>query len=251
MTRINFLFLFIIFPLLTAKGQTKSLFPEMTEILIDTLSSTIKTKFYYDKKTTKLINKPCYSKFVNRPLPCDDIQNSNRLIIVGKFKNELIKDSLTIVYSTGFGNSDPKFGICTENEELILGFRALNFCINSNGIIYTTGHINNTFNKRQKFQIINDTTVLEVKQPYNYVGLKGKLRRDITLFKERTGDEIVEVVLTGNEVEILLTESSEKETRADKFLVKTSIGLIGWLILKDEEDFYGNILKDLYFAGAN
>jgi hypothetical protein len=107
----------------------------MTEILIDSLSSTIKTKFYYDKKTTKLINKSCYSKFVNRPFPCDEIQNSNRLIIVGKFKNELIKDSLTIVYSAGLGNSDPKFGICADNMGLILGFKALNFCINSNGII--------------------------------------------------------------------------------------------------------------------
>jgi hypothetical protein len=55
----------------------------------------------------------------------------------------------------------------------------------------------------------------------------------------------------GNEVEVLLTESSDKETRAETFLVKTSIGIIGWLRLKNEEDFYGNILKDLYFAGEN
>ncbi len=59
------------------------------------------------------------------------------------------------------------------------------------------------------------------------------------------------MVLTGSEVEILLTDSSENDKRADKFLVKTSIGIIGWLRLKNEEDFYGNILKDLYFAGEN
>ncbi len=104
------------------------------------------------------------------------------------------------------------------------------------------------YNRKRKFQIQNET-INEIKQPYNYVGLKGKTLKDIVLYSEKDGNEVAAKLQAGYEIEILLAESSTKDYEIDHlFLVKTDFGLVGWLRLADE-DTYGAILKELYFAG--
>lgn len=104
------------------------------------------------------------------------------------------------------------------------------------------------YNRRRKFQLQNDT-ILEIKQPYNYVGLKGKTEKSITLYKDKTGPDIVAQLPKAYEIEVLLAESPTKDFESDQlFLVRTDFGLVGWLRLSTE-DVYEPVLKGLFYAG--
>ena len=229
---------------LTSIAQTELYFPNLTRVSIDT---TYKVFFAYENKSTRLINKPCYSLDRNNPYFCDKDSVYFDWILVAKFKNNKIKDSLTIVYSQGMSD-DPSFKITNYNDEIIKEFYCLEFNINGSGTIYTSGHTNNMFDRRRKFQIQNDS-IKEIIQPFNYVGLKGKTIKSITLYRDKIGNDIVAQLPKGHEIEILLADGNSSDFDIDTlFLVKTDFGLVGWLRLS-EDDIYSGILKDLFYAG--
>lgn len=228
--------------ILNASGQDKTLFPYLTKVSID---KDFKVIFGYDKKTSRLINKPCYLLSKKDPLYCYKDSVLAEWILVAKYKADNVKDSLNIIYSQGM-SADPEFIIASKSDRIIGRFSCIEFYINSLGAIYTSGHVNNMFDKRKKFQVQADT-VLEVGQPYSFVGLKGKALRDATLYKDKTGDAIVAQVPKGYEIEILLTEFSTKDYDTNLiFLVKTEFGLVGWLRL---EGFSDRVIQGLYYAG--
>jgi len=237
---LTFLFTIII----RLSGQPQSYFPNLTRISVDT---TYNVFFGYDKSTTRLINKPCYQLEKADPFHCYEDSVPVTWIILAKFKNKSLKDSIYIVYSEGL-SADPVFEVSTKPDAstIIGSFYCLEFYINASGTIYTSGHTNNMFNKRKKFQLKNDT-IVEVQQPYLYVGMKGKTMKDVTLFKDKVGKTIVAQLPKEYEIEILLAESGTKDFEIETlFLVRTDFGLVGWLRL---EGFGEQVLKDLYYAG--
>jgi hypothetical protein len=229
---------------LTSFGQTKLYFPNLTRSSIDT---TYKVFFAYDKKFTRFINGPCYMLDRKDPLFCGKDSVLSEWTVVAKFKNEVLKDSLIIIYSEGM-SADPGFVVTKKTGELISRFSCVEFYINGSGTIYTSGHVNNMYNRRRKFQIQNDT-IIEIKQPYNFVGLKGKTLKAITLYNAKVGDEIVAQIPKEYDIEILLAEATTEDFDIDyNFLVKTDFGLVGWLRLTND-DLYGTVLEELYYAG--
>ena len=158
-----------------------------------------------------------------------------------------MNDSLYIIYSQGM-SEDMVFELATKPDAStrIGSFYCLEFYINSLGTIYTAGHTNNMFNMRRKFQLQGDT-IREVRQPFYYVGLKGKTLNEITLYAVKSGKDIVAQLPADYEIEILLAEYAEKDTEmGTRFLVRTEFGLVGWLRV---EGFAEGVLKELYFAG--
>ena len=225
-------------------GQTKNYFPNLTKVSIDT---TYNVYFAYDKKYTTFLNKPCYTLDRKDPLFCVKDSVLTEWTVVATFKNETVKDSLTIIYSEGL-SADPGYVIANKAGDIIGRFSCLEFYINGLGTIYTSGHVNNMYDRRRKYQIKKDT-ILEIVQPYNYVGLKGRILKAITLYKEKVGNTIIAQLPKDYEIEILLTDASTEDFDMDKyFLVKTEFGLVGWLRLEDGDN-YGTILKELYYAG--
>jgi len=244
MTARQLIFVLFLTISLTSFSQTKSYFPNLTRISIDT---TYKVFFAYDKKFSRFINKPCYLLDRKDPLFCAKDSVLAEWTVIAKFKNETLKDSLTIVYSEGM-SADPGYVVTTKTGKLISRFSCIEFYINGSGTIYTSGHVNNMYNRRRKFQIQNDT-ILEIKQSYNFVGLKGKTLKAITLYKDKIGDETVAQIPKDYEIEILLADATTKDFDLDyNFLVKTDFGLVGWLRLTND-DIYGTVLKELYYAG--
>ena len=232
----------VLITLLNVFGQNKTIFPNLTKISIDT---TYKVVFGYDTKTSRLINKPCYMLNKKDPLHCDKGSVFAEWTLVAKFKDGSKKDSLNIIYSEGM-SADPGFVISTKAGKIVSRFSCIEFYINSFGTIYTSGHVNNMYDRRRKFQIQADT-ITEIKQPYNFVGLKGKALRDITLYKDKIGDEIVAQIPNGYEIEILLAGSAAKDFETElNFLVKTEFGLVGWLRL---DGFSDRVIEGLYYAG--
>ena len=214
----------------------------MTRVQVDT---SLNAWFGYEKGT----------KVINRSLqtldPRDPYYRDSEAVVLGvlvaQYKAPGMKDSLTVVFESGMSD-DPEFSIFGKGQKLIGHVSCLDMYINASGEIYTAGHANNMFNRRRKFQIQKDT-LLEVKQPYYYVGLKGQLQKDITLYRDKTGPDVVAQLPKGYEVEVLLAESTTKDYEIDNlFLVRTDFGLVGWLRLSNEDTF-GGVLKELYFRG--
>ena len=214
----------------------------MTRVQVDT---SLNAWFGYEKGT----------KVINRSLqtldPRDPYYRDSEAVVLGELVAQYnapgMKDSLTVVFESGMSD-DPEFSIFGKGQKLIGHVSCLDMYINASGVIYTAGHANNMFNRRRKFQIQKDT-LLEVKQPYYYVGLKGQLQKDITLYRDKTGPDVVAQLPKGYEVEVLLAESTTKDYEIDNlFLVRTDFGLVGWLRLSNEDTF-GGVLKELYFRG--
>src|SRR5690606_7643873 len=103
---------------LTSLGQTNLYFPNLTRNSIDT---TYKVFFAYDKKFTRFINRPCYTLDRKDPLFCAIDSVLAEWTVVAKFKNEFLNDSLTIVYSEGM-SADPGYVVTTDKGKLISRF---------------------------------------------------------------------------------------------------------------------------------
>ena len=226
------------------RAQNSSYFKYLTKVTIDTSFNIV---FGYNKSNTRLINKPCYELDKNHPYYCDTVESPFWGILVAKFKNKYFKDSLFITYNQGL-SADPSFTISTNGaySNRLDVFECLELYLNSTGTIYTNGHTNNMFNTRRKYNIQKDT-IIEVKQPYLYVGIKGKTLSPITLYSDRKGSSIIANLPINYEIEILLAEDIMTDTdKYDLYLVRTSFGLVGWL----RDSGYGNsIIEDLFFAG--
>jgi len=228
--------------LLTSFSQTINYFPNFKRISIDT---TYQVFFSYDITRVRLINKPCYELPEKDLFHCEQDPDWPLWRLVAKFNNELINDSLYIIYSEGL-SADPGFVVVTNEDRIIGRFSCLEFFLDSAGTIFTSGHVNNMYNRRRKFQLQSDT-VTEINQPFYYVGLKGKTLKDIILYQDKLGSRIVTNLPKGSQLEILLAESSIKDFDIDYcFLVRTDFGLVGWLIL---EGFADPVIDGLYYAG--
>ena len=240
----QFIFVFAMISSMTLIGQTKTYFPNLTRTAIDTSFGIF---FNYDKDFTRFINKPCHELDKKDPLFCNDESSPEMSILVAKFKNNIVKDSVTISYSEG-ASADPEFIITNKKGKTMGNISCLEFYINGLGTIYTSGHVNNMYDRRRKFQLKSDT-ILEIVQPYNYVGLKGKTLKAITLYKDKVGTDIIAQLPKEYEIEILLADGKTEDYAADSyFLVKTDFGLVGWLRLTNDDQF-GAVLKELFFAG--
>ncbi len=225
-------------------AQNKSYFPSLTRVLID---KDYNVYFSYEKNATRFLNKPCYTLPKKHPVYCDSTEFGSNWVLVAKYKSPLFKDSLDIVYSAGL-SADPDFTISNFKGKILHSINCTDFYINELGGIYTAGHTNNMFDQRRKFEIKKDT-IIEVKQPFYYVGLKSKTLKNVILYKEKTGKDVLAQLPQNYPVEVLAAEYISGDFEPQRlFLVKTEFGLLGWLRLGD----YGSsdpVIEGLFYAG--
>jgi hypothetical protein len=199
----------------------------------------------YDSKSTTLYNIPCHLLKKTDPAYSEDYKETGG-VLVARYKNAVLKDSLNIIFDMG-ASDDPNFIIYGKDKNKLFQIYCLQFYINSNGVIYTAGHTNNMYNTKRKFQIQKDK-IFEVKQPFNYVGIKGVTKKAVVLYQDKVGSEVVANISQNTEIEVLLAPSADNDTLDRLFLVKTKFGLVGWLRLAEDEIF-GAIIQELFFAG--
>jgi hypothetical protein len=113
------------------------------------------------------------------------------------------------------------------NKKPIGELFALNLVIPGNGMLYTSGHMGN-FDVRRKYEFSNNT-IVEVEQPYYYVGLKSRTLNAINIYQTKDCKKIIATLPKDYEIEILLTENP---FMPEIYLVRTSFGLTGWAKLK-------------------
>ena len=225
-----------------AHGQKTQYFPNLKKVFIDT--SDKKFIFGYDSKSIKFLGKKCSSLPKTDYWYCseDDLEN---FILLTQIHTTKITDTLDIFFDQG-PSDDPEFIVSRKNGKVIGRINALEFYITEQNIIYTNGHTNNMFNKRRKFQLFQDT-MMEIQQSFYYVGLKSKTNSTLTLYKSKTGNEIIASIPKDYIVEVLLSDPETNDSEK-LFLVRTEFGLVGWLRLK-ESYTYDTPIEGLRFMG--
>lgn len=101
--------------------------------------------------------------------------------------------------------------------------------IPGNGLIYTINHMGTEYLVRKKFKLLDGDSLVEVKQPFNYVGIHSKTLRPIKIYEDKGMTHEIASLPKGYEVEVLLADEVYENIH---YLVKTSFGLVGWTTLK-------------------
>lgn len=226
---ILFLFLLVLFQMQMFLGQTsEEIFTQLTWTKANRVYED-DARFGYDKNTFKPIMKRDKAK--------------EAVTILGNYNN------LTFFYTPG-PSVDPTFVILNSKNKVIFEQFADEMCISSSGVIYISGNTDKMFNEHRKF-ILSGETIQEVKQPFLYVGISGKLLKRIILYSGKNNSGKVIATLPKNyEVEVLLAEENYDGDFPMNYLVRTRFGLVGWLHLSSDDTYFmAPIIKGLGYLG--
>lgn len=154
--------------------------------------------------------------------------------------------NILVCYSEG-ASDDPCYEFYTVNNgnyDFLFSVQGTQIFIPGNGFLYVSGHTNNIFDKHKKFRFTGKG-VVEVPQPYYYVGLKTKTLQNIQLYSDYNCTKKLAVVAANSKIEVVAAEFS---VDCKKFLIKTPFGLLGWWKL-DNDYPSSKKIKGLYYAG--
>lgn len=246
------LLLLLLLPLQFLWAQTEKAFPQFTWTDANVINKD-GSRFGYEGVSFTPIFKNCHT--LPKTDPCYESNEYADVTLLGRYKNASMNEYVNILYSPG-PSIDPEFQITDKNGKPIWTEAAEEMCINSAGVIYTSGNMNKMFNQRMKFQL-SEGKVTEVKQPFYYVDVKGKLLKPIKLYSQKNNrGELVATLPVGYEIEVLLadTETGKDEYGEPKpminYLARTAFGLVGWLHLTQEDSYHLNpVVRGLGYMG--
>ena len=250
--KIKLLLLLTLMPLQLIWAQTEKAFPNY--IWVDTnVTNEDGSRFGYERSSFTPIFKSCDN--LPESHPCYKNENYDSTTLLGEYKNKLMSDFVYILYDEG-PSSDPIFTITDKNNTLLWSEPAEEMCINSMGTIYLSGNLNKMFNQRMKLQFANGR-VIEAKQPYYYVDVRGALLKPVKLYSEKDNKgEVIATLPVGYEIEVLLADTNPPmneygyQELTTNYLVRTAFGLVGWLKLGDDDTYFMDpVIKGLGYYG--
>jgi hypothetical protein len=193
---------------------------------------------HYNKSLSTVINQPMQEGDKD----WSDFFGNQIIKLVDTRINEKEDTKYRIFYSPGM-SADPSFIIARVDKDSLVYLEGLNgfeLYIPGDGNLFIEGHVNNMFNERKKFRI-QDDSIVEVPQPFYYVGLKTTTGKAIQLFSDTTFSTPVAALPANSEVEVLINKNAY-------FLLKTPFGLTGWITIPSSEQ--GELtLKGIYYNG--
>ncbi len=250
--RTRTLLLLLLLPLQLLWAQTEKAFPQFTWTNANAIDKD-GTRFGYEKESFTPIFKNCHA--LPKTDPCYEADEYADVTLLGRYKNASMKEYVNILYSPG-PSIDPEFRIADKNGNPIWAEMAEEMCINSAGVIYLSGNTNKMFNQRMKFRL-SGAKVTEVKQPFYYVDVKGKLLKPVEIYSQKNNrGELVATLPVGYEIEVLLAdaENGKDEFGEPKpmlnYLARTAFGLVGWLRLTDDDTYFMSpVVRGLGYLG--
>jgi hypothetical protein len=160
-------------------------------------------------------------------------------------KTHISKDSTTL-YTIDFSpgmSVDPYFFIFEIKGDSTRYIGSTPFCTDiyfpGDGFIYTAGHVDSTFDMRRIYRIENGKLV-EIPQPFYYVGLETVTKEPITLFADRSLKTGTVSIPAGNSLTVLINIENS-------YLILTSSGITGWIQI--EYGGYYSPIKHLILRG--
>jgi len=149
-----------------------------------------------------------------------------------------------IVVFSDLPSADPHFVFysSTNQAESAFSISCNSIIIPGDGFIYSMGHSNNTIDARKKF-VWKDNSLVEVEQPFYFVGMKSKTLEEVIMYDSDNLENVVEVLPANTNIQILL---KKKETNL--YLIATEFGLTGWI----DTGYIGmmpTVIEDLFYSG--
>jgi hypothetical protein len=85
------------------------------------------------------------------------------------------------------------------------------------------------WSKREKYVLNKKTRKLyNVAQGLYYVGVEAKVRESFSIYKTRTGSDVVANLKTNSTCFIMVCDTSPAKPMSDWYLIKSTTGLVGW-----------------------
>lgn len=213
--------------------------PEFSDKLgvLEIKASVRSVKILYDPTVTTVINKEEPMKY--------NIQGiGGGIKVIRTIRTKIsanTQDYYVIDFDEG-ASDDPTFVIYREKDkklQYICYIPGTMLVIPGDGNLYISGHTNNMFDQRKKFKL-KKGKIIEVPQPYYYVGLETKVKKRINIYSTLQQQEVVATLLEGAPVTVLLN-------RGKYYLLKTPFGIVGWIQI--DEGSQETSIEGLYFAG--
>jgi hypothetical protein len=132
-------------------------------------------------------------------------------------------------------SGDPHFEyfIKSGNDYINVGSTPRKVIIPGNGFIYSSGSTFESFPTYTKYKIDTNTgRIVEVRQPYVYIGLKTKANKNIDIV-DNDGSNVA-TIAKGSPIEVLLLNTVYYQDNKDRgytktgILVKTQYNIVGW-----------------------
>lgn len=180
------------------------------------------------------------SELIDKPLPLEEGAPEVRRMISTRLNREA-ETRYFIDFDPG-PSADPGFVITEQKSGKLVGsIGAESIVIPGNGFIYAAGRANRMHLEHLKFAI-RDGKLVEVEQPFSYVGLKSKAKVDLKLLAKKDGGEVIASIPAGDALEVVLRDG-------EHLLVKTRFGLLGWWKMKTSVMADDAEIEGIYYAG--
>ncbi|MEK7951244.1 hypothetical protein [Luteolibacter soli] len=218
--------------LISARAEeAASSFPDLKSLPVPENLTPFPGKLSYDPALTKVLDEEMTME--------DGAPECHRL--VSTRLNRENETRYIIDFDSG-PSADPSFVIIDEKTGVILGSIAgESLTVPGNGFLYASGRANRLHQEQAKYTI-RAGKVVEIVQPFSYVGLKSKAKVPLKLLAKKDGGEVIANIPTGESLEVVLRDG-------EHLLIKTNFGLLGWWkantsVMADNAEIEG-----IYFAG--
>jgi hypothetical protein len=202
----------------------------------------------YENREAKLVNRKRCDLDASHPLFVNDELEADDILVMQMKIGEKDRQIFYILFSEG-PSADPGFYFIKTDRpnEVWADMPGTALALYGNGVAYVSNRCNNMFTKRTKY-LFSDTGIMEVHQPYFYVGLSTHTLAPLTLFDSPKENQIIAQLPKGTPVEVLLTDDARDERRRTCFLIKTPFGLLGWAWIP-ETQYKAETIEGISFWG--
>jgi hypothetical protein len=210
-------------------ASIRAAFPNLAYLSVKPMESldTTATVGYLAKGTT-IINKARKNLPASHPLrPTQDLSDDDVLLMETSLGGA---ERYFVVFTLG-PSMDPGFYFVkttATDENSWREIPATALAIPANGFVYTATRANSHFTKRRKYAASPDG-LRELPQPFYSVGLQTRAIKPITLYSSPKEDAVVAQLAAGHAIEVVLTDDQPDKQSRTCFLVRTPMGLLGWV----------------------
>lgn len=210
-------------------------FPGLKTFIIDGGDAPLPEQISYDAELSKLVNEPLNSKKAR------DEGEPDLTRVLSTRLNRESETRHSIDFDPG-PSADPVFTITDEKSGKKVGEIAADaLVVPGNGFIYSMGRTDKMHVERRKYAV-REGKLVEIEQPFSYVGLESKAKVALTLTAKKGSGEVIASIPAGDELQVVLRDG-------EFLLIKTQFGLLGWWKFKTDVQADNAEIEGIYYAG--
>ncbi|QJE95790.1 hypothetical protein [Luteolibacter luteus] len=220
--------------LATAQAADKSPaipFPGLATLKVSDGDGPFAQQVAYDASLAKVINKPILHE--------EGAPDVTRLISTKL--DRTAKTSYFIDFDPG-PSADPSYIVKDEKSGEPVGMIPADLiAIPGNGFIYARCRSNVMHTEQRKYGMVEGKLV-EIEQPFSYVGLDSKAKVALTLTSKKDGGEEIAKIPAGDSLQVVIRDD-------EHLLIKTQFGLVGWWKMNPSVMHDNAEIEGIYYAG--